>query len=110
MHRYASLSRVRLLLLHPHYFIFMILHHAPRPTLFPYTTLFRSRSGSYQQCWHLFCYFLRSLSLSLSLFPSMFLSLSLCIRSEEHTSELQSHSDLVCCLLLDKKKIATSDE
>src|SRR5258706_646340 len=30
-----------------------------------------------------------------------------CLRSEEHTSELQSYSDLVCCLLLEKKKQAT---
>src|SRR5215204_1766626 len=57
----------------------------PRSTLFPYTTLFRSRSCRKSRCpW-------RPWSWS----PP---------RSEEHTSELQSHSDLVCRLLLEKKK------
>src|SRR5437588_4665628 len=37
--------------------------------------------------------------------PSILASASTCPRSEEHTSELQSHSDLVCRLLLEKKKI-----
>src|SRR5438132_2184107 len=64
----------------------------PRSTLFPYTTLFRSVicaiaffAGA----------FLRNLQLP---------AIALVLRSEEHTSELQSHSDLVCRLLLEKKK------
>src|SRR5690349_21990518 len=65
-----------------------------RFTLFPYTTLFRSASATQA---------LRS-----SLFfvaPSAALRKSSCsMRSEEHTSELQSRRDLVCRLLLEKKK------
>src|SRR5437588_7273334 len=88
------------------FFFFLRIRRPPRSTLFPYTTLFRSssspararspgslrwmeldgnqsrgRDGHGQHCvrqWEL--------------------------RSEEHTSELQSHSDLVCRLLLEKKK------
>src|SRR5437773_7342975 len=65
----------------------------PRSTLFPYTTLFRSRlrssaSAPGRRCvpsvWHR---------------PGCAAG-----RSEEHTSELQSHHDLVCRLLLEKKK------
>src|SRR5436190_15810002 len=69
-----------------------MLPRPPRSTLFPYTTLFRSYrsvrihgSARYRS--------------ERSLEPS-----ERC-RSEEHTSELQSHSDLVCRLLLEKKKI-----
>src|SRR5216683_5543229 len=67
------------------FFFFLMIRRPPRSTLFPYTTLFRSpgrpglRAGgpdSRQRPW----------------------------RSEEHTSELQSRSDLVCRLLLEKKK------
>src|SRR5436190_17269807 len=68
-----------------------MIRRPPRSTLFPYTTLFRSIStcGS-STCW-------RNRS-----FHSM-----ISTRSEEHTSELQSHSDLVCRLLLEKKKKKT---
>src|SRR5438034_2714885 len=71
----------------------------PRSTLFPYTTLFRSitaapgliQSGSTKPA-----------------FPMAATTISArrrtSGRSEEHTSELQSHSDLVCRLLLEKKK------
>src|SRR5438034_3036255 len=70
----------------------------PRSTLFPYTTLFRSResttlSSRKPQKGH----FISRSSLSHSFFSET-------NRSEEHTSELQSHSDLVCRLLLEKKK------
>src|SRR5476649_3063783 len=68
-------------------FFFLMIRRPPRSTLFPYTTLFRSRpSGS---TWP-------SVLLLKTGFPRS--------RSEEHTSELQSHSDLVCRLLLEKKK------
>src|SRR5437773_7271970 len=61
----------------------------PRPTLFPYTTLFRSVTASHVA----FGADPRRTSIP----PKKF-------RSEEHTSELQSHHDLVCRLLLEKKK------
>src|SRR5438132_10753854 len=74
-----------------------MIRRPPRSTLFPYTTLFRSRvrlfsSASYVQD-------ARSQNVIAEVRgrerPE---------RSEEHTSELQSHSDLVCRLLLEKKK------
>src|SRR5947207_11771960 len=71
------------------FFFFLMIRRPPRSTLFPYTTLFRSQGG--QSC----------LQRVTVLF---FLNNSDCFRSEEHTSELQSHSDLVCRLLLEKKK------
>src|SRR5437867_7420188 len=63
----------------------------PRSTLFPYTTLFRSRMNHAVAIWRI------SGSTRASSARSM-------IRSEEHTSELQSPYDLVCRLLLEKKK------
>src|SRR5436190_7634801 len=64
-----------------------MIRRPPRSTLFPYTTLFRSPADAEGGCRHR-------------------LELGRCghQRSEEHTSELQSHSDLVCRLLLEKKK------
>src|SRR5436190_3936859 len=78
----------------------------PRSTLFPYTTLFRSgwievlpRSGegSQHSTFHLRpdCDRIKDRDQ---------LQVEGAVRSEEHTSELQSHSDLVCRLLLEKKK------
>src|SRR2546426_8173748 len=80
------------------FFFFLMIRRPPRSTLFPYTTLFRSgstrggtrsptrsrRSGSSS-----------TRSTSTAIFAS---------RSEEHTSELQSPCNLVCRLLLEKKK------
>src|SRR5438477_6200977 len=84
-----------------HYFVFffLMIRRPPRSTLFPYTTLFRSLSR---------------------LGPAVRAQRddtrqwkppadggrvsSRCARSEEHTSELQSHVNLVCRLLLEKKK------
>src|SRR5687767_15526534 len=67
----------------------------PRSTLFPYTTLFRSvRPGSMMRRIGR----LNSVSRREICFPSA------AIRSEEHTSELQSLAYLVCRLLLEKKK------
>src|SRR5437773_4390224 len=69
----------------------------PRSTLFPYTTLFRSVSGdrdgrdNQDDCYHNHQFDQSEPSLTFH-------------RSEEHTSELQSHHDLVCRLLLEKKK------
>src|SRR5437667_7697579 len=72
-----------------------MIRRPPRSTLFPYTTLFRS-SG----------YISASGSCSAPSSAGSWANNSLCgPRSEEHTSELQSHHDLVCRLLLEKKKI-----
>src|SRR5437667_7800509 len=67
-----------------------MIRRPPRSTLFPYTTLFRSASGPQT----------RGSAPS----PGSSGSSSPSSRSEEHTSELQSHHDLVCRLLLEKKK------
>src|SRR5260221_2877473 len=69
-----------------------MIRRPPRSTLFPYTTLFRSRDTSSAACPAPWSSGLRALR----------------DRSEEHTSELQSHSDLVCRLLLEKKKKSIS--
>src|SRR5689334_25082599 len=71
------------------FFFFLMIRRPPRSTLFPYTTLFRSnccranskgaRYGTWSRC-------------------------GMTVRSEEHTSELQSQFHLVCRLLLEKKK------
>src|SRR5688572_32889049 len=73
-------------------FFFLMIRRPPRSTLFPYTTLFRSFS------WALRIHFIAITWFSATLLPSTR------IRSEEHTSELQSQSNLVCRLLLEKKK------
>src|SRR5688572_32204096 len=95
-------------------FFFFMLRRPPRSTLFPYTTLFRSPdlfggriqrnsldlSGLVQ--------FLRERCVKLSIparrLPDRLKQLVVDERSEEHTSELQSQSNLVCRLLLEKKK------
>src|SRR5438132_6584813 len=68
-----------------------MIRRPPRSTLFPYTTLFRSWTSCR----------LRGRPRPRMKFSSTSEASS---RSEEHTSELQSHSDLVCRLLLEKKK------
>src|SRR5438132_2369238 len=73
-----------------------MIRRPPRSTLFPYTTLFRSADFSFI---HRVASSCRS-TLSAN-FPWALVQRK---RSEEHTSELQSHSDLVCRLLLEKKK------
>src|SRR2546421_6973864 len=87
-----------------------MIRRPPRSTLFPYTTLFRSVAG-------LLISWTCSTSLAgivcrQAIFPSFrftaitsgLFAPALNPRSEEHTSELQSRSDLVCRLLLEKKK------
>src|SRR5438067_2931236 len=70
-----------------------MIRRPPRSTLFPYTTLFRSNSRA------LYCADTPRIACN---------SRATCMiaapRSEEHTSELQSRFDLVCRLLLEKKK------
>src|SRR5437868_9918044 len=77
-----------------------MIRRPPRSTLFPYTTLFRSSARSMMAFSSLRVSFLREK-------PSHEVSFGSCSagsRSEEHTSELQSRFDLVCRLLLEKKK------
>src|SRR2546430_7834501 len=73
-------------------FFFLMIRRPPRSTLFPYTTLFRSRvpRGGFPAP------------------PMASLEAPPGERSEEHTSELQSQSNLVCRLLLEKKKTKSS--
>src|SRR5437588_2245636 len=68
-----------------------MIRRPPRSTLFPYTTLFRSRTATQARIEGVYAY-------------DSFAKDVKGARSEEHTSELQSHSDLVCRLLLEKKK------
>ena len=77
-----------------------MIRRPPRSTLFPYTTLFRSDGMSYYQGRDFVPMPQEGDGLG-DLFASAKPSSP---RSEEHTSELQSHSDLVCRLLLEKKK------
>src|SRR5260221_5169312 len=71
-----------------------MIRRPPRSTLFPYTTLFRSVVA------------LEDEAEGLAPQPGQRVRVQRghVLRSEEHTSELQSHSDLVCRLLLEKKK------
>src|SRR5260221_10184007 len=74
-----------------------MIRRPPRSTLFPYTTLFRSQDKNVMLT-TMFAH-VRSWS-----HAGRGLRQRKWKRSEEHTSELQSHSDLVCRLLLEKKK------
>src|SRR2546428_9506718 len=84
-----------------------MIRRPPRSTLFPYTTLFRSRLWKRPPCPDrmTLCPFRLSGSRSVDLPPSFRRAARRRQRSEEHTSELQSRSDLVCRLLLEKKNI-----
>src|SRR5260370_23648695 len=69
-----------------------MIRRPPRSTLFPYTTLFRSSHVGFREA-------------STVVVGQEPIELGLRLRSEEHTSELQSHLNLVCRLLLEKKKL-----
>src|SRR6266540_4734468 len=77
------------------FFFFLMIRRPPRSTLFPYTTLFRPATPS------------RLLSVSARSRP-IDAQMRAADRSEEHTSELQSHHEIVCRLLLEKQKILSS--
>src|SRR5260370_4597263 len=88
-----------------------MIRRPPRSTLFPYTTLFRSYNASLM--------FIGPFSVYLGgllgprrilLFASGLFTVTAVFRSEEHTSELQSHLNLVCRLLLEKKKKSTFNQ
>src|SRR2546430_15471167 len=75
------------------FFFFLMIRRPPRSTLFPYTTLFRSLDDTFPQTHQGLIDIVQHDGV--------------CVtrqRSEEHTSELQSQSNLVCRLLLEKKK------
>src|SRR2546422_11345327 len=76
------------------FFFFLMIRRPPRSTLFPYTTLFRSLIN---------CGFPPTVAIN-GVPCDLRKSPSFAIRSEEHTSELQSRLHLVCRLLLEKKK------
>src|SRR5438477_8054478 len=79
-----------------------MIRRPPRSTLFPYTTLFRSQRASFHSPDRLP---LEQLSQELDEREDQLRKAMLDpLRSEEHTSELQSHVNLVCRLLLEKKK------
>src|SRR5256885_9388687 len=91
-------------------FFFLMIRRPPRSTLFPYTTLFRSYSkDSYEGA----VTFTGTVEIAddtpdFLIIPSyVSLQLLYLARSEEHTSELQSPCNLVCRLLLEKKKPST---
>src|SRR5438132_7921129 len=101
------------------FLFFLMVRRPPKSTLFPYTTLFRSypwdiacvtsrtklvcaNCGAYQQERRFM-----DIRLALAQINATVGDLEGNRRSEEHTSELQSHSDLVCRLLLEKKKNKT---
>src|SRR5260370_30060463 len=86
-----------------HTLFFLMIRRPPRSTLFPYTTLFRSLSGSMCRQKNFAPGFRRlDESQRNARQPTKFAAY-LTSRSEEHTSELQSHLNLVCRLLLEKK-------
>src|SRR5260370_720511 len=68
-----------------------MIRRPPRSTLFPYTTLFRSRKSV-------------KVGTEICIYNFSMAGVDQLVRSEEHTSELQSHLNLVCRLLLEKKK------
>src|SRR2546430_9595913 len=78
-------------------FFFLMIRRPPRSTLFPYTTLFRSQLPGVQNSAEVKDILGRVATLEFRLEDMN-------VRSEEHTSELQSQSNLVCRLLLEKKK------
>src|SRR2546430_5501642 len=83
------------------FFFFLMIRRPPRSTLFPYTTLFRSPT-----VWAglPLTAVVRSQVVSPAAIIGLLIAGVLYARSEEHTSELQSQSNLVCRLLLEKKK------
>src|SRR5260221_5172196 len=89
-------------------FFFLMIRRPPRSTLFPYTTLFRSRWWKIRQ-YSIHCLIGTAIvsaifcARKLKLWRATLRSRDWDWRSEEHTSELQSHSDLVCRLLLEQK-------
>src|SRR5262249_62197223 len=87
---------------HPYFFFFLMIRPPPRSTLFPYTTLFRSAARRDVDATQLQP--ARHLGEAAALDLADQVVGRQAIRSEEHTSELQSLTNIVCRLLLEKKK------
>src|SRR5690606_41284221 len=97
-------------------FFFLVIRRPPSSPLFPYTTLFRSRlpiGGHFSRVIRLLPHVVLRAAFLSGCLPCPPLPLPRCLnpstasriqRSEEHTSELQSRENLVCRLLLEKKK------
>src|SRR2546430_12053797 len=83
-------------------FFFLMIRRPPRSTLFPYTTLFRSVRIRQRRA--VFSFRCGEHPRRNAFLGRHSLLKRGCSRSEEHTSELQSQSNLVCRLLLEKKK------
>src|SRR2546430_12598106 len=81
------------------FFFFLMIRRPPRSTLFPYTTLFRSGVALPGNGFSSYI-----LGVTASAVLDRGWACAVLVRSEEHTSELQSQSNLVCRLLLEKKK------
>src|SRR5699024_12812079 len=95
----------------PLFFFFLLIRPPPPSTLFPYTTLFRSGVRSLEReiahvCRKAVKQIVSGEKKTVTVSPNTLESLigKKKFRSEEHTSELQSRFDLVCRLLLEKKK------
>src|SRR3989454_7722849 len=88
------------------FFFFLMIRRPPRSTLFPYTTLFRSRTSAKLEHPGIIPIYRVGKSGRVIYFVMKFLRGKplASVRSEEHTSELQSPCNLVCRLLLEKKK------
>src|SRR5689334_24507847 len=101
------------------YLSFLLIRLPPISSLFPYTTLFRSKCSPVQEAawcsknswkakkFRFLCFQMASASRRLSPRRITSVSATATPRSEEHTSELQSQFHLVCRLLLEKKKKET---
>src|SRR5205085_8189377 len=103
---YSSLSF--LFLSFSFFFFFLFIRRPPFSTLFPYTTLFRSRSpadiGRRKKCGNEHPWVIEDPIGAHRIDRRSDIGAAADARSEEHTSELQSQSNLVCRLLLEKKK------
>src|SRR2546430_12373365 len=84
-------------------FFFLMIRRPPRSTLFPYTTLFRSLDAASPEDFRPFEGRFETV-VCLNVLEHIRDDVAALERSEEHTSELQSQSNLVCRLLLEKKK------
>src|SRR2546429_2348335 len=85
------------------FFFFLMIRRPPRSTLFPYTTLFRSNLALWRGA-TLVTMPRFELEPFLATVQQYRITRAFVVRSEEHTSELQSRLHLVCRLLLEKKK------
>src|SRR2546430_8545269 len=90
-----------------------MIRRPPRSTLFPYTTLFRSLFAFFYVClhfsvWIVLDFFFDWHRMWEDIVKRPYITMGM-LRSEEHTSELQSQSNLVCRLLLEKKNTNNSN-